>query len=172
MANAASALRVNAIELLRSPGSLREVAATLPADAVGVEDARVSGDVEVALTATSSVDGIVVHGTVSTPWHGQCRRCLSDVAGVAAALVEEIYQVDPRLDDAVAIVGDQIDLAPVVREYVLLDLPEAPLCRDDCAGICPQCGADRNESPCSCDTAVTDLRWSALEGLRLDDPSE
>ena len=60
----------------------------------------------------------------------------------------------------------------MVREYVLLDLPEAPLCRDDCAGICPQCGADRNESPCDCDTSVTDLRWSALEGLRLDDPSE
>jgi uncharacterized protein len=172
MTNAASALRVNAIELLRSPGSLREVAVTVPAESVGVEDARVSGDVVVALAATSSVDGIVVHGTVSTPWHGQCRRCLRDVDGVAVADVEEIYQVDPRLEDAVAIVGDQIDVAPVVREYVLLELPEAPLCRDDCAGICPQCGADRNESPCDCDTSVTDLRWAALEGLRLDDPAE
>lgn len=172
MANAASALRVNAIELLRSPGSLREVAVTVPAEAVGVEDARVSGDVVIALTATSSVDGIVVHGTVSTPWHGQCRRCLRDVDGVAVADVDEVYQVDPRLQDAVAIVGDQIDLAPVVREYVLLELPEAPLCRDDCAGICPQCGADRNESPCDCDNSVTDLRWSALEALRLDDPTD
>lgn len=177
MAHAASALRVNAIELLRSPGSLREVAVILPAEAIGVDDARVNGDVVVALTATSSVDGVVVHGTVSTPWHGQCRRCLRDVGGVAVADVEEIYQVDPRLDDAVEIVGDQIDLAPVVREYVLLELPEAPLCRDDCAGICPQCGADRNESPCACDTSVADLRWSALEGLQLeglqlDDPTE
>jgi uncharacterized protein len=172
MANAASALRVNAIELLRSPGSLREIAVTVPAEVVGVEDARVSGELVVALTATSSVDGIVVHGTVSTPWHGQCRRCLRDVDGVAVGDVEEIYQVDPRLEDAVAIVGDQIDLAPVVREYVLLELPDAPLCRDDCAGICPQCGTDRNESACSCDTSVTDLRWSALEGLQLDDPTD
>ena len=172
MVNAASALRVNAIELLRSPGSLREVAVTVPAEAVGVEDARVAGEVVVALTATSSVDGIVVHGTVSTPWHGQCRRCLRDVDGVAVGEVHEVYQVDPRLEDAVAIVGDQIDLAPVVREYVLLELPEAPLCRDDCAGICPQCGADRNESPCDCDNSVTDLRWSALEALRLDDPAD
>jgi uncharacterized protein len=172
MAHAAGALRVNAVELLRSPGSVRDVAVTLTADDVGVEDPRVSGEVVVALAATSSVDGIVVHGTASTPWRGQCRRCLRDIAGVAVADVEEIYQVDPRLDDAVAIVGDQIDLAPVVREYVLLELPEAPLCRDDCAGICPQCGADRNESPCACDTSVADLRWSALEGLQLDDPSE
>ena len=172
MAHGTSVLRVNAIELLRSPGSLREVAVTAPAEAVGVEDARVAGEVAVALTATSSVDGIVVHGTVSTPWHGQCRRCLRDVDGVAVGEVHEVYQVDPRLEDAVAIVGDQIDLAPVVREYVLLELPEAPLCRDDCAGICPQCGADRNESPCDCDNSVTDLRWSALEALRLDDPAD
>ncbi len=170
MAHAVSALRVNAVELLRSPGSVRDVVVTLPAAAVGVDDSRVSGDTEIALTATSGVDGIVVHGTVSTPWRGQCRRCLRDVSGVAVAQVDEIYQHDPRLDDAVEIVGDQIDLAPVVREYVLLDLPEAPLCRDECAGICPACGADRNEAPCECDATVTDLRWAALEGLELDDP--
>lgn len=170
MAHAASALRLNAIELLRSPGSVRDVSVSLPADAIGIDDARTNGDVDVALAATSSVDGIVVHGTVSVPWRGQCRRCLIDVSGVAVAVVEEVYQQTPRLDDAVEIVGDQIDLAAVVREYALLELPEAPLCRDDCAGICPQCGADRNEAPCDCDVAVSDPRWAALDGLRLDDP--
>ena len=165
-----SALRVNAVELLRSPGATRPVVVSLPGPALGVDDLRVTGDVDVDLVATSSVDGITVHGTASVPWHDECRRCLRPVDGVAVAAVDEVFQHEPRLGDAVEIVGDQIDLAPIVREYVLLELPEAPLCRDDCAGICQECGADRNEAPSGCDTAVRDLRWSALEGLRLDDP--
>ena len=57
----------------------------------------------------------------------------------------------------------------MVREYVLLDLPDLPLCKDDCAGICPNCGIDRNVGTCDCDTPVTDPRWSALENLKLDE---
>jgi uncharacterized protein len=170
MAHGTPALRINAIELLRSPGSSRAIDVSLPPDAIDLDDQRIAGEIGVALTATSSVDGIAVHGSVLAPWQGQCKRCLRDVSGVAAATVDEIYQHEPYLDDAVEIVGDQIDLAPVTREYVLLELPEAPLCRDDCAGICPTCGSDRNDSPCSCDTAVRDPRWGALEGLELDDP--
>ena len=167
-----SALRINAVALLRSPGSSRPVAVSLPPTSLGVDEPRETGDVDVQLVATSSVDGITVHGTVATPWHDECRRCLRPIDGTAVAEVDEIFQHEPRVDDAVEIVGDQIDLAPVVREYVLLELPEAPLCRDDCAGICPECGADRNETSCACDTSVRDLRWSALEGLRLDEPGE
>ena len=172
MASDKHLLRINAVELLRSPGATRTLDVALSAESLGVDDPRVSGSVDVAVVATSSVDGVTVHGTVSIPWRDQCRRCLVDVAGVAVAQVDEVFQHDPRIDDAVEIVGDQIDLAPIVREYALLELPDAPLCRDDCAGICPECGADMNESPCDCDTDVRDLRWSALEGLRLDDPSE
>jgi uncharacterized protein len=172
MTHGTSALRVNAIELLRSPGSTRDIEVALPAELLAIDDARVDGEVAVDLTATSSVDGITVHGTASTPWRSQCRRCLKDVTGVAVATIGEVFQHEPRVDDAVEIVGDQIDLAPLVREYVLLELPEAPLCREDCAGICPQCGADRNESPCDCDNTAADLRWAALEGLRFDEPGE
>ena len=169
MANLAHALRINAAELLRQPGSTRRIEAELPATAVGVEDGRVSGDLRVDLVAASGIDGVSVHGTISTPWHAACRRCLTDVDGVAVSDVDELYQVDPQDADSLEIVADQIDLVPVVREYVLLDLPEAPLCRPDCAGICPECGADRNLGECHCDVAPKDLRWSALDGLRLDD---
>ena len=60
----------------------------------------------------------------------------------------------------------------MVREYVLLDLPDAPLCKDDCAGICPNCGIDRNMATCDCDTSATDPRWSALEGLKFDESTD
>jgi uncharacterized protein len=169
MARTAHDLRINAVELLRHPGATRHVATSLPAADLGVDDERIRGPIDIALDATSSVDGVVVHGTVTTPWRGQCRRCLVDVQGTCVSAVDELFQQHPQHEDAVEITGDQIDLAPVLREYVLLDLPDAPLCKDDCAGICPNCGIDRNTATCDCETQAVDPRWSALEGLELDD---
>ena len=56
----------------------------------------------------------------------------------------------------------------MTRELVLLELPDAPLCRDDCAGICAVCGVDRNVEPCDCDDTVRDERWAVLDQLDLD----
>jgi len=164
-------LRVNARELLRVPGSTRTIDASIDAGDLGVDDERITGPVTVVLEAVSNIDGVVVAGSISIPWSVACRRCLADVTGTATVDVEEIYQDDVVDEDAYAIEGDQIDLAPAVREYVLIELPDGPLCRDDCAGICPVCGADRNEAPCDCDNSVRDARWAALDDLRLDDDS-
>ncbi len=62
--------------------------------------------------------------------------------------------------------GEAIDLEPLVREQVILAVPYAPLCKEDCAGLCPQCGADRNAGPCGCEKPV-DPRFAALKGLKL-----
>jgi len=161
-------LRLNARELLRQPGMSRKIQTSLDAVDLGVIDERVAGIVDVALEAVSSIDGIVVAGSISTPWQVPCRRCLTDVAGTARIEVDEVYQDEVGDDDAFQIEGDLIDMAPAVREYVLLELPDGPLCRDDCAGICPVCGADRNQTNCTCDTTVRDERWSALDGIELD----
>ena len=147
----------------------RQIAIELSATDLGIDDERVAGAVDVELEAVSSIDGIVVTGSISTPWRTACRRCLIDVVGTARILIDEVYQDHVGDDDAFQIEGDQIDMAPAVREYVLLELPDGPLCRDDCAGICPVCGIDRNEASCDCDTSVRDHRWAALDDLRLDD---
>lgn len=162
-------LRVNARELLRVPGSARSIDTSFDAADLGVRDARITGPVAVELEVVSNIDGLVVSGDISIPWSTACRRCLTEVAGTAVVDVEEIYQDEVVDEDAYVIEGDQIDLAPAVREYVLIEVPDGPLCRDDCAGICPVCGADRNESPCECDTSVRDERWAALDDLHLDD---
>jgi uncharacterized protein len=165
--------RINARELLRQPGLQKHVELTLPASDLGVDDDRITGDVTVDLTATSAVDSIAVHGTVAMPWRSQCRRCLAEADGTARIAVDEVYQSVERhtvaLDDAFPIEADQIDLVPAVREYLLLELPDDVLCRDDCAGICPVCGTDLNSGRCSCDTTLRDDRWAALDGLQLDD---
>ena len=168
-ANPLYVLRVNARELLRVPGSSRHIDEAVDATDLGVPDERITGPIGVDLDAVSSIDGIVVTGSISIPWSTACRRCLTEVTGTTVVDVDEVYQDDVSDEEAFPIEGDQIDLAPPVREYVLIELPDGPLCRDDCAGICPVCGIDRNETTCDCDTSVRDDRWAALDDLRLDE---
>ena len=79
------------------------------------------------------------------PWHGTCRRCLEPTGGVSVSEVHELYQRTLTDPDAFEIVGDQLDLRAIARELVLLDTPATPLCRPDCAGLCPTCGANLND---------------------------
>ena len=167
-------LVVPVTELVRRPGSHKHVHAIVDAEDLALPEARVPDgapiEVDVELQALS--DGIVVHGRVTAPWEGVCRRCLQPARGSTAAEVEEVYQVRPTSEEAFTFDGDAIDLTPLVRENVLVDLPMAPLCRDDCAGLCPTCGADRNLAPCDCRSGATDPRWGLLDDLKgqLDPP--
>jgi uncharacterized protein len=64
-------------------------------------------------------------------------------------------------------VGHEIDLSDVVHDEVFLELPMSPVCGQTCAGLCPQCGANRNQNPCDCRPPV-DHRWQALLSMKLD----
>jgi uncharacterized protein len=75
--------------------------------------------------------------------------------------------VDP---EAFPIEHGQLDLAPMTREELILGVPDAPLCREDCPGLCPVCGVDLQTTTCSCETSVRDDRWAALDALR-DEPT-
>jgi len=162
-------LRVNAVELLRQPGAVRDVTVDIAAEPLGAEHERLVDDIHVALRLTARNDGIDVDGTVSVDWATVCRRCLADVSGTAVGVVDEVYQIEPLDPDAYLIEDGQLDLAPLVREVVLLELDNERQCRDDCAGLCPVCGVDRNDTDCACDSTVTDDRWAALEGFVPDD---
>ena len=146
-------LVVNATELLRRPGSRRRVVTDVALAAVDLDDRRLTGDVAVDVTLESTLDDVVVTGRLRIRRHDACRRCLREIDDVLEVTVDERYRVEPApADDAFPIVNGQIDLAPMVREEVLLAIPDAPLCRSDCPGLCPICGADLAEGPCGCDT--------------------
>jgi uncharacterized protein len=162
-------LRINAVELLRQPGAVRRVEVDVPAGPLDAEHERLTSDIHVDLRLTAMRDGIEVDGTVSAEWATVCRRCLADVSGTAVAEVDELYQIEVLDPDAYAIEDGQLDLVPLVRESVLLELDRERLCRDDCAGLCPVCGVDRNTTACDCDTSVRDERWAALEGFVPDE---
>lgn len=121
-------------------------------------------DLDVTLEAVEG--GVVVTGTVRSPWVGECRRCLGRVAGALEVAVREVFVREPEEGEAYPIHGDHIDLEPLTREAVVLSLPLAPLCGTDCAGLCPSCGADLNAGACGCGPAGLDPRWSALDALR------
>lgn len=175
MASGRALLLVNAAELLRLPGSSRRIEVTVPLADVGVDDPRLAGAVGVDVTLASTVDDIEVSGRLSVAWSDSCRRCLQPLAGTLVVDVDDRYvepdptgrrSVDP---EAFPIEHGQVDLAPMVREEVLLGVPDAPLCRPDCPGLCSTCGADLATSPCTCPPAPGDERWAILDVLRPPD---
>jgi uncharacterized protein len=167
-------LLINAAELLRRPGSERRFDLEPTIADLGIVDPRFDPDatVAVSLRLESLTDGLVVDGKINAPWADSCRRCLAPAAGVVLSDVGELYQLVLTDPDAFEIVGDQIDLGSMVREHILLDAPLAPLCRPDCAGLCPTCGIDLNLATCDCVAVDTDPRWEALSQLKGNLPEQ
>ncbi|HVM06050.1 MAG TPA: DUF177 domain-containing protein [Acidimicrobiales bacterium] len=158
---------VNVGGLRRVPGERRREVRSAPLGGLEVTASSVPVDAEVTVDVMldSVPGGVVATGTVSAPWRGECRRCLGDATGVISVDVREVFEDDWDPEQTYQLRGDQLDLEPLARDTVLLELPLAPLCREDCAGICPTCGADRNVAPCGCAGAATDPRWAALDAL-------
>jgi uncharacterized protein len=164
-------------ELLGRPGERRTVHT---AERFG--DLRLSSswvestdDVTVDVVLESVLGGrITVGGTVVARWKGECRRCLGPVAGDLQIEVREVYTEEASEDatdpDLLTFHGTDIDLEPVVREAVLLALPIAPLCREDCPGPDPE------HAPVAADDSTDDVadpapdpRWAALDELHFDE---
>ncbi|MCH9647500.1 MAG: DUF177 domain-containing protein [Deltaproteobacteria bacterium] len=107
-----------------------------------------------------------------------CGRCLGEVEEAISTAVnlliisrpgkpeEEEQQLDEQDLNVVHLVGEELDTAPIFLEQMQLNVPMKPLCREDCQGLCPHCGENRNKVSCSCESQVVDPRWAALKGLR------
>lgn len=115
-------------------------------------------------------------GTMTGPVIGHCARCLEDFAvdlsrDFAFVLAPFEEGIEPAADDDLSLAfyrGDVIDLSPLLREQILLSLPTRALCREECRGLCPQCGANRTVAACNCaEQAGGDPRLAALRGLKV-----
>ncbi|RAL26141.1 YceD family protein [Thermoflavimicrobium daqui] len=100
-----------------------------------------------------------------------CSRCLTELvlpieADWAELFTDVEYMARETDDQEVFLIKEQtIDLLPFIREALLLQIPLAPICREDCKGICPQCGVDKNIEDCGCDTTRIDPRLAKLQEL-------
>jgi uncharacterized protein len=169
---AAKAWKVDLRELGRRAGSMREWEKTLPAQAGwGVEMIGVpeGAPVSLHLRLESVMEGVLVSGTVDVPVTGQCARCLDPVEDTVELDVQELYAYEGSTTEATSgedevrrIEGDQLDLAPLVRDTVVLTLPLSPTCTPDCAGLCVDCGERLDDLPADHTHEVIDPRFAGL----------
>ena len=122
------------------------------------------------LTVTRAVTGTVFTLELTARLHGPCYRCLGDAALDLPIRARE-YQASSPDDDELRtpyLAENRLDLSSWARDAIALALPDKILCRPDCAGLCPVCGANLNDHPHEHDEATADPRWAALEALRDD----
>lgn len=161
--------RIPVADLLKRPGAARAVEIHAPLPDLAGPGAEITADQPIAadLNLERVSEGIVVRGTLRAHWQAPCSRCLAPVDGDITVHVDELFEPHPLAGETYLLDVDVIDLEPLVRDALLLELPGTPLCRDDCAGLCPQCGADLNVTSCDCTTEDLDPRWAALRSLDL-----
>ncbi|GAA3959201.1 DUF177 domain-containing protein [Gordonia caeni] len=167
--------------LPRRPGSMIEVHRSFPApDRIGAEMIAIpaEGEIDVDLRLESVSEGVLVSGTVSAATQGQCGRCLEPVTGDVDLYLTELFAYPDSAtdqtsdeDDVARLVDDEVDLEQLVIDGVGTELPLSPVCDDDCAGLCAECGVRLADAEPGHAHESIDPRWAALAD-KLTDPGE
>ena len=172
-----TALQFDAIDLVGRPGTHRRVERTVPApprEAGGIAMQVPEGqDIAVEAELESVVEGIYVHGTVTAHLEGECSRCLDPVDQDVSARLDELFMYPEKVraeekEDSVLFEDDAVNVGPLVRDALAMEADERPLCREDCPGLCGQCGFRMEDDP-DHHHDVIDPRFAALQGLLEDD---
>jgi uncharacterized protein len=138
---------------------------------------------DIRLMARKFEGMVIVEGSVTTTVRLQCCRCLQEFeqpldATFSVTYARELPAMDEGGDDGevelqaddlgmLAFEGDEIDLTETVQEQVVMALPFKPLCREDCLGLCSQCGADLNDGDCGCRDQVMGGKFAALKDFKI-----
>ena len=150
-----------------APGGLGSGLVLVPTD----------GDVTLDLRFEAVSEGVLVTGSAVAPLAGECARCLDPLTSTIDVSFQELYRYlpDPGEDDGEErfLDGDLLDLEPAFRDAVVLALPLSPLCRDDCPGLCVECGAKLADvGPEHKHGDKVDPRWGLLAKLDIHDTTE
>jgi uncharacterized metal-binding protein YceD (DUF177 family) len=177
---AANPWRLDLRELGRRAGSLQELERTAPAPAdwrvelIGVPEGAA---VALHLRLEAVMEGVLVTGELDVPVEGSCARCLEPIEDTLHLHVQELYaysgsttEETSEEDEVRRVDGDFLDLAPLVRDTVVLNLPLAPLCTEDCAGLCVDCGQRLDDLPAGHHHEIVDARWAGLVGKFASSP--
>jgi uncharacterized protein len=161
---------------------MREMTLTVPAPAdLGIEVLGVAegAPVDLDLRLEAVMEGVLVTGTARTTLTGECARCLEPLTEEIEVSLQELYVYEDHAvtepdtgdeDSEVSMLQDDLlDLEPLLRDAVVLALPFQPLCRDDCPGLCTECGARLADDPDHAHEAAIDPRWAALAQLETND---
>jgi uncharacterized protein len=169
-----SPLVLDTRELGRRPGSMRPVERTVPAPAgFGLELVCVpaGSPIELDLRLEAVMEGVLVSGHARAEVTGECARCLDPINERVEAEICELYAYAGHATDDEEIArlqGDFIDFEPQLRDAVVLALPLAPVCAEECAGLCATCGARLADEPADHGHETVDPRWAALRLVPVD----
>ena len=132
------------------------------------EDLPVVGKIEAQGTLSNGGDVLLLHAKLTATVKRQCARCLKEFMAPTEAVVDERYypaDAENLPEDAPTYQFDVVDISEALREGLLLAEPVKVLCKADCKGLCPKCGADLNVGECQCNKRSIDPRLAALEAL-------
>lgn len=164
-------------ELGRRAGSQKELSWTAPApEDLGIEVLAVPVGSPVALDVRleAVLEGVLITGTATAALSGECVRCLIELDEDLEARFQELFLYERPADDddeeqdLQVLDDDLLDLEPLLRDAVVLELPFQPLCEEDCPGLCVECGARLADDPDHDHEAPIDPRWAALTDLTSD----
>jgi uncharacterized protein len=169
------------IELDKLEGQFAKFAHSYSAGELVLDDehARLVEPAQVTGRINRSGHEVRLRGRIMARAEVDCDRCLRQVivpvdAGFDVTYVPASDYVEQGVaelqeeDLGVSVYEDEaIDIDELVREQVLLNIPARALCSEDCRGLCPVCGANRNETPCECESQKTDSRWGALKDIKF-----
>lgn len=131
----------------------------------------------VELEARSVGEGVLVRGRIRALLRLECRRCLKELVHEVDDPVDLLFEPIRDEEEELALSGevyplpargDDLDLRPALREQLLLRVPDHVVCDESCRGLCPQCGADLNQTACSCVPEKGASPWDALKNLKFD----
>jgi len=169
---AANPWKLDLRELGRRPGSLQELERAVPAPAgwrVELIGVPAGAEIGLRLRLESVMEGVLVSGEFDVPVEGSCARCLEPIEDSLHLDVQELYayegsttQETSEEDEVRRVDGDYLDLEPLVRDTVVLNLPLAPVCTEDCAGLCVDCGQRLDDLPPDHHHEIVDARWAGL----------
>jgi uncharacterized protein len=118
------------------------------------------------LRLSRTKEGVLVQAHLHAGLDTECQRCLDPVSQDIEFEVEELFATNPEVSAAFYLGDDGIlDLAPLLREEILINTDKRILCKPDCKGLCPECGKNRNRETCDCDQERIDPRFAALKDL-------
>jgi DUF177 domain-containing protein len=170
-----SGLVLDTHDLQRRPGALKTVRTSVEAPedlGIVVVGVPAGSPIELDLRLESALEGVLVTGVASVAISGECVRCLGPVVDALEIDVQELFVYpgsEAAEDEASRMEGDLIDLEPLLRDSVVVELPFQPLCRPDCAGLCPRCGTNLNDHPEHTHEVALDPRWAALRRFEGND---
>src|SRR6266571_5281852 len=165
----------NTRALSRHPGSERAQTRTVPAPAnLGVGLARIpeGAGLDLNIRLESVTEGVLVTVTVTAPLAGECARCLEPVEQTVDVRCQELFSYEQdggnEREDGYALDGDLLDLEPALRDALVLALPLAPRCQEDCPGLCAECGVRLAQAgPGHHHGPALDPRWAALRQITM-----